>query len=213
MKEKTQDPLEALSDIRNMMERSSKFVALSGKAGIFAGIFTLVGAIAGYFMLDIQADELSNYQFLFLADGSFDAQHFNTLLLLLGAIFVASVTTACLLAAQNAKKRGMAVWDATTRRVVFHFAVPLVTGALFSLALLHHHSIDLIAPTTLIFYGLSHVNMSKYTLDEIRTFGIIHILLGLIGAMHVNLGIQLWVIGFGLFHILYGAFIYFKYEK
>jgi hypothetical protein len=195
------------------MERSSKFVALSGRAGIIAGLFTLIGASIGYYILDIQIEQISNYQFLFLPDGSLNPQHVTIIIGILAGILSASVITACLLAAQNAKKRGIAAWDATTRRVVFHFAVPLIAGAIFSIALLHHHSIDLIAPTTLIFYGLSHVNISKYTIDEIRYFGIVQILMGLIGAMHVNLGIYLWVLGFGMIHIIYGAFIYIKYEK
>jgi len=46
--EQEQQGLEALKDIRNMMERSSRFISLSGWSGIFAGIWALMGSALGY---------------------------------------------------------------------------------------------------------------------------------------------------------------------
>jgi len=37
-----------LASIRNIMERSSKFISLSGLSGILAGIYALIGAYLAY---------------------------------------------------------------------------------------------------------------------------------------------------------------------
>jgi hypothetical protein len=65
----------------------------------------------------------------------------------------------------------------------------------------------------LIFYGLALLNASKYTLKEIRYLGMSEICLGLIASAWVQFGIVFWGIGFGMLHIIYGTFMYFKYEK
>ncbi len=44
--------LETLKDIKQMMERSSRFISLSGLSGIAAGICALVGAWLAYTVID-----------------------------------------------------------------------------------------------------------------------------------------------------------------
>ena len=63
-----QDYFEEISEIRSLMERSSKFTSVSGLSGILAGIYALVGAfllhtIAGfrpYGILESEADLSGN---------------------------------------------------------------------------------------------------------------------------------------------------------
>ena len=45
--------LQALSDIRSMMERSSRCISLSGLSGVFAGIFALIGAYLAYLKIGL----------------------------------------------------------------------------------------------------------------------------------------------------------------
>jgi len=49
--------LETLTEIRDLMQRSSKFLSLSGLSGIFAGIVALGGALVAY--LRLKTDALS----------------------------------------------------------------------------------------------------------------------------------------------------------
>ena len=72
--------------------------------------------------------------------------------------------------------------------------------------------IGVVAPLTLIFYGLALVNASKYTLTEIRSLGLIEIILGLIAFQFIGYGLLFWSIGFGLLHILYGLAMHIKYK-
>jgi len=71
----------------------------------------------------------------------------------------------------------------------------------------------LIAPSTLLFYGLALINASKYTFDELRYLGIAEIVLGIIACFLVGYGLIFWTVGFGFLHIIYGTFMYFKYES
>jgi hypothetical protein len=71
----------------------------------------------------------------------------------------------------------------------------------------------LIAPITLIFYGMSCLNASKYTLRDVRYLGITQIILGLIAVEYSGYGLYFWVIGFGICHIVYGSVMYYKYDR
>jgi hypothetical protein len=72
--------------------------------------------------------------------------------------------------------------------------------------------IGIVAPLTLIFYGLALVNASKYTLSEVRWLGLTQILLGLAAAHFIGYGLVFWALGFGLVHILYGLVMHYKYK-
>ena len=51
---------EDLAHIRNMMEKSSRFISLSGLSGIFAGTFALIGAAIAYYLL--QAENINYFE-------------------------------------------------------------------------------------------------------------------------------------------------------
>jgi hypothetical protein len=93
--------------------------------------------------------------------------------------------------------------------------IPLVAGGIFCIAMLYHGGafILLISPAMLIFYGLSLVNGSKYTLHDIRYLGCLEIVLGLIAVFNLGYGIIFWALGFGVLHIIYGALMWFKYDR
>ncbi len=204
-----QEQLDTLNDIRNIMNRSSKFISLSGLSGIFAGITALVGAyfahqaiekyLAGSYGYGIDAD--FNIELTLLKIGV-------TVLLiaLLGGIFFTY---------RQSKKKNLPIWDNTTKKLLINLAIPLASGGFFILALLlnHSHAVALIAPSTLVFYGLALINASKYTYSDIRFLGICEIILGVIAMFNIGLGLYFWALGFGILHILYGTIMYFKYEK
>ena len=65
----------------------------------------------------------------------------------------------------------------------------------------------------LLFFGLALLNASKYTFGEIKILGISEIILGLVSMYWTSLGLLFWAIGFGLFNIIYGVYMYVKYER
>jgi hypothetical protein len=207
--------LEAIQDIRNMMKKSTRFLSLSGLSGVFAGIYALVGAYIAYIMLGEFAasfrDDVSRDAGMSLKERLFGL--YVDYVLLAAAILVASIVTAYVFSNRKAKREGHKLFDHTAIRVLINLCIPLVAGGLFCVALLYHGAIVFIAPCMLLFYGMALINASKYTYDDIRYFGICEIILGLINAFNLGNGLLYWSLGFGLLHIVYGAVMWFKYER
>jgi hypothetical protein len=193
--------LEDIAEIRSLMEQSSKFLSLSGLSGVSAGA---VG-IAAYLIV---RQELAQP-----APGGVDGG------LLLRYSLEAVVTLLCALglaayfSTRMAKRRGLPVWSAAAKYLVVNLFVPLGAGGVFCFALLYHGLYPLIPPAMLTFYGLALLNSSKYTLKEIRYLGLSEVCLGLLGAIWLEYGLVLWCAGFGVLHVLYGSYMYLKYEK
>jgi hypothetical protein len=51
MDKQTGDSLKTLSEIRDLMQKSTRFISLSGLSGISAGIFALIGAALAYWRM------------------------------------------------------------------------------------------------------------------------------------------------------------------
>ncbi len=214
MESSNQKHLEALGDIRNMMERSSRFISLSGLTGVMAGIFALAGAGMVYWYLDMMPFEDKRPYYIAATQSSKWGMDYISFFSLVGAIILfLAVTFGILFTVRKARKKGLPVWDAVTRRLLINLAIPLVAGGIFCFGMLFHGVVGFIAPATLIFYGLALVNASKYTLNDIRYLGYCEIALGLIALFLLGFGLEFWAIGFGILHIVYGVVMYLKYER
>lgn len=212
MKEQNQqaDTLQDIKDIRRIMERSSRFISLSGLSGIAAGVCALTGAWLGN---NVLADYYGSYN----SSGFFSGDDFSRLkvkLIGLGAaVFVVAFISSFYLTWRRTKKQGLSLWDPTSKRLFWNMLLPLAAGAGFILAMLRYDEWRFVAPSCLIFYGLALVNASKYTLTDIRYLGYCEIILGLINMLFIGYGLYFWAVGFGVLHIVYGAIMWFKYER
>lgn len=209
MNEKDQ-PLHALQDIRQMMDRSSRFISLSGLSGIGAGMCALVGS--WYILCRLDSWKLSTTPFrnMAVADGTELRQH---LLLTGGTVFASAILVAIFFTWLRTKKTGTSIWSASSKRLLWNTAVPLLTGGVVVIRLVEMGWVGLIAPLCLLFYGLALLNGSKYTVGEIRWLGFSEIALGLLSLWMMEYGLFFWSIGFGILHILYGAAMWWKYER
>jgi hypothetical protein len=206
-----QDPhLDALQDIRKMMQRSSRFISLSGLSGVAAGIWALIGA---YF-----ANEwITEYYNHYTDDGHFTGASFQQLKLNL-FLLAATVLTLALVSAfyftwRRAGRNKVPMWDHSMKLLMLNLLIPLVSGGVFILAMLQQNNWHFIAPACLLFYGLALVNGSKYTLTDIRYLGFLEIILGLINTQFPRSGLYFWAAGFGVLHIIYGFVMWWKYER
>ncbi len=202
-------PGETLQDIRNMMQRSSRFISLSGLSGIAAGVWALVGCYIAY-------DWIYEYYVGYNIEG-YSGMSFQklklSLLLLAMAVLAAALISAFYFTWRRASKNNLPVWDRTARLLTINMLIPLVTGGFLILALLRYDDWRFVAPLSLIFYGLALVNGSKYTLSDIRYLGILEIILGLINTQFIGYGLYFWGAGFGILHIIYGFFMWWKNER
>jgi hypothetical protein len=212
MKQKP-DPLETLTEIRSLMERSSRFISLSGLAGVFAGIFALLGAAAVAIRFRLSFTLEDYYSHATLSSGVPNAEFFIYLFSVAMLVLVASLAVAILLTTWRARKHNLPIWDKTAQRVVWNMFIPLSAGGIFCLVLLDHGIFTLVAPATLLFYGLALLNTSKYTYPDLRYLALSEISLGLLASFVVGYGLFIWAIGFGVLHIFYGIRMYQKYER
>ena len=206
--------LETLTEIRSMMERSSRFISLSGLSGVAAGSFALLGAVLVYIYLGLRP--FSNYRIFYaevLSRGRWGIGYEVFFLTVAAVVFILAVTSGIYFTSRKARRKGQKVWDKSAFRMLSNLAIPLFVGGIFCLVLFREGQILLIAPATLVFYGLALVNGSKYTLDDIRYLGLFEIGLGITGLFFPGYGLELWAIGFGVLHILYGLIMYRKYER
>jgi hypothetical protein len=197
--------LDDLKDIKDIMNRSSRFLSLSGLSGVFAGVFALGGAYLAYGTVYKSQDYLGYRQ----ADMS--TETLTTLLLIALATVALAVGVGILLTTRKARKSNQKLWDAQTKRLVINLLIPLVTGGILCVMLLLKGYIGFVAPLTLIFYGLALVNASKYTLTEVRSLGLLEIALGLLAVHFIGYGLIFWAAGFGVLHIIYGIVMHIRY--
>ena len=200
-----------LAAIRGLMERSSKFISLSGLSGILAGVYSLIGAAVAYFI--IKENPLNG------PDGSLFESLSNaisiliSLLIIAALVLIVSITTAVILSSRKAKRKSQSIWGATSRSLLFHMFIPLLTGGLIIILLLYHGTFEFIVPVMLIFYGLALVSASNFTFTDVKYLGLLEIALGLVAACLPNYGLLFWAIGFGALHIIYGSMMYLKYDR
>ena len=205
--------LETLNEIRSIMERSTKFISLSGLSGVAAGVVALIGA--GMVYLYLGTTPFSEEPYYYIVGQGMEKWGLNYLeFFMLDAllVLVAALSLGYFFTNRRAQQKGQKMWDATSFRLGINMFIPLAAGGLFCLALLYHGFIGLIAPSTLLFYGLALINASKYTLKDIRYLGFCEISLGLIAMVFIGYGLEFWAIGFGVLHIVYGLVMYNKYE-
>ncbi|QSE99125.1 hypothetical protein [Fulvivirga lutea] len=201
MKEKY---IEDLKEIKDIMNRSSRFISLSGLSGISAGFCALIGAFLAYNTVYQNQNYLGYRKVIITSDS------ISTLLLIAIGTIVVAIGSVIYFTTRETKKRNQKIWDYQTKRLLINLSIPLVTGGILALMFLYKGYIGVVAPLTLVFYGLALVNASKYTLDEIRSLGIIEICLGLIAMQFIGYGLIFWAIGFGVLHIVYGVIMQLK---
>ena len=207
----TTESLQEVKDIRRMMERSSRFISLSGLSGVSAGVFALAGAaVARYIIFKNYYTEYNDRGFF--ASGDFSALKWQLIVLAAG-VFVAAFFSAFYFTWRKSNRQGYSLWNLTSRRLFWNMAIPLAAGGLFILGMLQYNEWRFVAPACLVFYGLALVNASKYTLTDIRYLGYCEIITGLINMLWIGKGLYFWAVGFGVLHIVYGIVMWWKYER
>ncbi len=208
--------LEDIASIKTMMSRSSRFMSLSGLSGILAGVYALVAAVIAHYLIQghIQLFATNREDFLNLIMRMFASVELagNLIILFLVTLLLA-IGTSIVLTYKKAAKNKESIWDSSSKRLIANFAIPLIAGGIFSIVLIQYGIVGLIAPATLIFYGLALVNASKYTLGDIKYLGLANVIIGLFATQFIGYGLYFWALGFGVFHIIYGAIMYNKYDR
>lgn len=202
-----QNPNETLAEIKSMMENSTRFLSLSGFSGVLIGSYALI-AVA-----------------LFISQNNLDFLHLNTEVqiwsdpefsksaLMYGVLlFAASLVTSLLFSVRKAKKKKLPVVSGISKKLAFNFFTPLVVGVLVCLNFMLSDG-WVVLPLSLIFYGFALLFASHYTFTTLKYFGLCQLALGTAALYLPALQLVFWTVGFGILHIGYGLYMYFKFER
>ena len=184
--------LQAIQDIKTMMERSTRFSSISGKAGIVVGMLAVI---------------------VFAGIKWYDVTSVSSLFVVMVGTLMVALFIGLYLSIAKANKEGAAIFDTTAKRFLVQFFIPLFVGGMLCLIFACQNQIEYIPAMMLIFYGFALVHASKFSLDTIKNLGYLEIIAGLVATAFTQYGMWCWVIGFGVLHIIYGFIIYTKYEK
>jgi hypothetical protein len=210
--DKKEEQLNSLQDIKNLMERSSRFTSLSGISGIGAGIIAIIGCLYVSFQLNLSI--FSEAQNIMRWNNTPDEK--ITLKFLIQTafiIFFLAYIAFLFLVNMKAKKINVKIFDSTGRKFIFHFLLFLISGGLFAAVLFYYNFFFLIVPSLLIFYGLALVNVSRLSFNVIRNLGLMEVILGFILCFMPGYALLFFFTGFGVLHVVYGLFVHFKYDK
>ncbi len=205
-----QQPLDDLQHIKHMMERSSRFISLSGLSGVAAGICALGGAWFASQKINCWVKGDCDLGRLL---GSAEGNLINQLFWIATLTFIAAFVFAFFFTWLRSKKNNTPIWGATTMRLFWNTFIPIAVGGAFLIRMMQLGEYQLVPPGCLLFYGLALVNASKYTLSEVRYLGYGQIVLGLFNLWFIGYGLQFWAMGFGVLHIAYGVGMWWKYER
>lgn len=209
----SRDHLQTLTDIRGLMERSTKFLSLSGLSGVSAGLVAVAGALAAYLRLRTNWFRLFNPDDYLTLTPLSRREIINFLFTDAVVVLVVALLVALYFTSRKARRMGVKVWSVASRRLAWALAVPLLTGGVFCLGLIYHRQIWLICPAMLTFYGLTLLNASRYTYRDLEYLGLCEIGLGLIALFLTGYSLLMWTIGFGVLHIIYGTVMWYKYDR
>ena len=133
-------PLETLQDIKRMMERSSRFISLSGWSGISAGVCALLGAavahirINSYLLGDYTSESYHRGETYTLNGSGYDLYY--DLLLIAGITFLAAFISSFLFTRARSRRNGTSMWDRTVQRLAWNTVLPMMVGGFVILRLL-----------------------------------------------------------------------------
>lgn len=199
-----EEEIKELQDIRSIMERYSKFISLSGLSGISVGVIACIAVAFAYFrpffFEDIDGINWNNASFRFL-------------IIIALSVFILSFLAAYYFTQRRTLQKAEKLWSGSSKRMLANLLIPISVGGVFCMFLVEREP-TLLPSASLLFYGLSLINASKYTIGDIRNLGFCEIFLGIFAGVLAGRGYDLLFLGlgFGLLHIIYGALVYKKYE-
>ena len=193
--------LQDLREIRSMMEQATRFLSLSGLSGISAGTVAMAGTVAAFWHLGREGQAFTDpaARSFLVTDGV--------------CVLILAASLSFLFSYRMARQRNLRFGGPAARQVVFHLAVPLISGGMMVLTLLAHGMMALVPGTTLLFYGLALLATSRYTVRDLLQLGLLIIGCGLAALALPEAALWIWGMGFGVLHIAYGILMYRKYER
>ena len=109
-----EEQLQQLSEIRSLMERSSRFISLSGLSGVGAGFTALIGSAIAYWRIEVYTSEVGGYS---RYSQYTDPLLWELIFIALG-ILVVALSVGAFFTLKEAKKQGQSIWDKSSQQLI-----------------------------------------------------------------------------------------------
>ncbi len=125
--ETNQKHLQELAEIRSLMDKSSRFLSLSGLSGIFAGTFAIVGALNVWLYTRIG---LVRYDEYFSGSGtSVDMPLLRFMVINAVIVLILALLSGWYFSKRKADRMNIPLWNSASRRMLVNFLFLLQPGA------------------------------------------------------------------------------------
>jgi len=181
--------MDNLRFIRETMERSASFTAVSGWGGIVMGLIALAASVLARSV----TGEIA------------------WLMVWMGAALL-SFSVALVAMARKAWAAGMSLLSGPGRKFAWNVTPPLMVGGLLTLALFHAGARELLPGTWLLLYGTGVVTGGAFSVRIVPLMGLAFMLTGVAALFGpAAWGDAFMAAGFGGLHIIFGIVIWRKY--
>ena len=191
-------PQDSLLYIRRTLEAAGRLSTVSGSGIFFVGIMALAAVLANTRFTGTPWDAgVRPYRALAV---------WAVLLL-----FSAAVTALSM--AQKSRHTGVAFWSPVLRKALWPFSAPMALGAILSAAVFRAQNLELLPVIWLGCYGAALTAAGVMSVSPVRWMGISFLLLAASAAfLPASAGLALLAAGFGLLHIIFGAYIHWRHD-
>jgi hypothetical protein len=179
------DAADDLRFIRDTMERSAAFTAISGWGYILLGLTACAAAW-------LAAHQASPFAWLrvWLAEG------------------ILAVAIGLISCAWKANRRGLPLFSGPARKVALSLAPPLVAGAFLTFSLFRAGLPSALPPTWLLLYGAGIITGGAFSVAILPIMGLCFMLLGGLAVLApAAWGNWFLALGFGGLHVVFGLLI------
>lgn len=202
MKEK--EVKKTLSDIRDMMSKSSRFQSVSGYSIVVVGLLAAVASLITAVFIGVEngfpcSEKLQHFAVMDTAVRT------KSIAITGMVLFALSLLTVFFFAYIKSKRHQLRfAFDKRMGQMLLDFFIPLAVGGVLSIVLVMQQHYGLTSSIMLIFYGLALVNCSHYTYPVFRYLGYVELLLGIIDCFTMSHALLTWFLGFSVAHIVFG---------
>ena len=191
------EAIRALTEIRAVVDRTTRYSTFSALSGFLAGSAALVGSGGCGHYSDFPGACAVDWKFVYVWSG----------------VFAFAALQLGVLTALKARQRGEAVWTPIARTAFKALLGPAIAGMMGSLVFCIASDFQLLAGLWLLLYGCGLWAVSFFAPTFLRWMGLAFMLLGMIAwVTKENPG--LWLgLGFGGLHLLFALVVLMRYQK
>lgn len=194
------NPQDSLLYIRRTLEAAGRLSTVSGSGTFFIGIMALAAVVVNVRVTGTPWES------------SAQPYHENALTVW-ALLLVLSAAVTGLSMARKSRHTGVAFWSPVLRKALWTFSAPMALGAILSATVIRAQNPEFLPVIWLGCYGAALTAAGVMSVSPVRWMGISFLVLALSSVfLPASAGLALLAAGFGMLHIIFGAYIHWRHD-